>query len=54
MRAIKYLSVLILFLAIQSCTGGKVVDVKSPCVSGRGGPCDDRKPINTWIEKESA
>jgi len=53
MKIFKYLLIFILFLVVQSCTGAKVVDVKSPCVSGKGGPCDNRKPVNAWLEKHS-
>ena len=42
-----------LFL-LQSCIRTKVMDVKSPCVSGKGGPCDVRVPVNTWLEKVKA
>lgn len=42
---------LIVMCSIQSCVRSKVVDVKSPCVSGNGGPCDVRQPINTWMMK---
>jgi len=30
-----------------SCTG-KVVEVKSPCVSSQDGPCGKKRPINDW------
>ncbi len=48
-KAIKYLIVLLLFLVVQSCMSTKVVDVKSPCVSGKDGPCGPRRPVNTWL-----
>jgi len=54
MRIFKYLLVLTLFLTIQSCVGTKVQDVKSPCVSGEDGPCGNKKPVNSWLEKHSA
>ena len=47
----KYLFILILFLCVQSCINTKVVDVKSPCVSGQDGPCGPRIPVNTWLEQ---
>jgi len=41
---------LLSFLAI-SCSN-RVVDVKSPCVSGKQGPCGPKKPINDWWLKD--
>lgn len=48
-KKLKYLFLLMLFLFIQSCVNTKVIDVKSPCVSGREGPCGPRIPVNTWL-----
>lgn len=45
---------LTLFFMVLSCTGTKVRDVKSPCVSGEDGPCGTRKPINSWLQNYSA
>ena len=47
----KCLAVLIIMILVQSCARSKVVDVKSPCVSGENGPCSVRTPINTWMMK---
>lgn len=46
--------ILFIFLVLQSCTSNKVIEVKSPCVSGEDGPCGKRKPINTWINQSIA
>lgn len=51
---IKYLFVFLMFISLQSCIRSKVIDVKSPCVSGKGGPCDVRVPVNTWLENRKA
>lgn len=48
-KACRLLFIFVLFLFIQSCTATKVVDVKSPCVSGKDGPCGPRRPVNTWL-----
>jgi hypothetical protein len=48
-KTLKYVLVLMSFLLIQSCVNTKVVDVKSPCVSGDGGPCGPKIPVNTWL-----
>ena len=46
---INKLLILISFLLIlSSCTGSKVVDIKSPCVSSEDGPCGPKKSINDW------
>lgn len=45
----KYLLILLAFLMLQSCTANKVIEVKSPCVSGQDGPCGPRKAVNTWL-----
>jgi len=48
----KILSILaVLFFAV-SCSG-KVIDVKSPCVSNDDGPCGPKKSINDWWLKNS-
>lgn len=47
--------IIILFLStsfIFSCTGQKVVDIKSPCVSTKEGPCGPKKSINDWWLKK--
>ncbi len=49
----KILAVLTIFFFVFSCTG-KVVDIKSPCVSGDDGPCGPKKPINDWWLKNSS
>ncbi|MDR3078667.1 MAG: hypothetical protein LBU15_01370 [Rickettsiales bacterium] len=43
-----YWAMALLALLLQSCSAAKVVDVKSPCVSGEEGPCGPRKPVNEW------
>lgn len=49
----KYFFVLFLFVMLQSCTANKVIEVKSPCVSGEDGPCGPRRPINTWLNEKT-
>ena len=48
-RFIKICVIMFVLVLIQSCARSKVVDVKSPCVSGEDGPCSVRKPVNTWM-----
>ena len=48
---LKCFMVLAIMVLVQSCARSKVVDVKSPCVSGENGPCSVRTPINTWMMK---
>jgi hypothetical protein len=43
--------IILLFLGLASCAN-KVVDIKSPCVSGEDGPCGPKKPINDWWIKD--
>lgn len=45
----KYFLVLIAFLMLQSCMANRVIEVKSPCVSGENGPCGPKKIVNTWL-----
>lgn len=47
----KFLSIILLFLVLQSCTTNRVIEVKSPCVSGEDGPCGPRRPVNTWLNR---
>ena len=51
MKSIKLLLIIFTLLFIQSCVNTKVIDVKSPCVSGKNGPCGPRIPVNTWLEE---
>ncbi|MBO4956536.1 MAG: hypothetical protein J6C50_01745 [Rickettsiales bacterium] len=51
MKYIKIFLVCLVLLFIQSCVNTKVIDVKSPCVSGKNGPCGPRIPVNTWLEE---
>lgn len=51
MRIIKILLFFLIFITLQSCVNTKVVDVKSPCVSGEDGPCGPRIPVNTWLQE---
>lgn len=44
--------ILAVFFFAVSCSS-KVIDVKSPCVSGEDGPCGPKKPINDWWLKNS-
>ena len=44
----RLLIIVFLPLTIASCTVGKVMDIKSPCVSTNDGPCGPKKPINDW------
>jgi len=48
-RFLKYFVFVFIFIALQSCTTNRVIEVKSPCVSGEDGPCGQRKPVNTWL-----
>ncbi len=43
----KLFFILISAFAITSCASKKV-DLKSPCVSADGGPCE-RRPVNLWM-----
>ncbi len=47
----KYIFVLFLFIFLQSCVANRVIEVKSPCVSGEDGPCGPRRIINTWLNQ---
>jgi hypothetical protein len=49
MKMVRCVLFALMILAVQSCTSPKVVDVKSPCVSGKDGPCGPRRPVNTWL-----
>lgn len=51
MKSLKIALVFLVFILTQSCTTTKVIDVKSPCVSGEDGPCGPKIPVNTWLEK---
>ena len=53
-KIFKCLFVISTLFLLQSCIRTKVLDVKSPCVSGKGGPCDVRVPVNTWLEQVKA
>jgi hypothetical protein len=44
----KFLVLVLLGLFSTSCTYGKVMDIKSPCVSADGGPCGPKQSINDW------
>lgn len=46
---LKYFIFLCTFLTLQSCTANRVIEVKSPCVSGQDGPCGPKRYINTWL-----
>lgn len=48
---LRYFLIAVMFLALQSCTANKVIEVKSPCVSGEDGPCGKRIPVNTWLNE---
>jgi hypothetical protein len=48
----KVILVLALLSLATSCSG-KVIDVKSPCVSNDDGPCGPKKSINDWWLKNS-
>lgn len=48
----KLISVLAILFFVSSCAG-KVIDVKSPCVSKDDGPCGPKKSINDWWLKNS-
>ena len=51
MKTAKLAIVFVLLFTVQSCVNTKVVDVKSPCVSGKDGPCGPRMPVNTWLNE---
>jgi hypothetical protein len=42
------ITVLLLSFLLSACTGSKVMDIKSPCVSKKDGPCGPRMPVNDW------
>jgi len=48
----KIISILAVLLLFSACTG-KMIDVKSPCVSTEDGPCGPKKSINNWWLKNS-
>ncbi len=48
----KVIFILTAFFFAASCSG-KVIDVKSPCVSNDDGPCGSKKSINEWWIKNS-
>ncbi len=48
----KIISIILLLTFAGACSG-KVIDVKSPCVSNETGPCGPKKPINDWWMKRS-
>lgn len=41
----KNLLVFLFIFLVASCTKAKQYDLKSPCVSGKNGPCE-RRPVN--------
>jgi hypothetical protein len=43
----KYFFIAISLMFLCSCAN-RVIDVKSPCVSSKHGPCGPKKPINDW------
>ncbi len=43
----KIFSFLLLFF-ITSCFGKNYVDIKSPCVASKDGPCGPKIPVNDW------
>jgi len=45
----KFIILASMVILLQACTGSRTIDVKSPCVSSEGGPCDPRKPVNAWL-----
>jgi hypothetical protein len=45
-----FLFILLFFIA--SCSGKKYVDIKSPCVSAKDGPCGPKIPVNDWWLKD--
>jgi hypothetical protein len=44
----KKISLIFLILLASSCSTGNTIDVKSPCVSVKGGPCGPKIPVNDW------
>lgn len=50
----KFLILILLSLVVSSCSGGRVMDVKSPCVSTEDGPCGPRKSVNDWWLKNNS
>ncbi|MFT6259172.1 MAG: hypothetical protein ACJA0S_001159 [Rickettsiales bacterium] len=50
----KILILTLLGLFVSSCVGGRVLDVKSPCVSTDDGPCGPKKSINDWWLKNNS
>lgn len=55
MKKITQITISIFFslLFLTSCSGNKIVDIKSPCVSTEDGPCGPKKPINDWWLKNT-
>jgi hypothetical protein len=49
----KKLALIFILAALSSCNGGKVLDIKSPCVSNNDGPCGPRKSVNDWWIKNN-
>jgi hypothetical protein len=44
----------LLSFLLSACSGGRTMDVKSPCVSKKDGPCGPRIPVNDWwLNKQS-
>ncbi len=48
LQKMKKISLIFLILIISSCSTSNMIDVKSPCVSGKKGPCGPKIPVNDW------
>ncbi len=48
LQKMKKISLIFLILMISSCSTGNTIDVRSPCVSGKKGPCGPKIPVNDW------
>jgi hypothetical protein len=44
----KKISLIFLILIMSACSTGNTIDVKSPCVSSKKGPCGPKIPVNDW------
>lgn len=49
----KKIFLIILALTFMTSCSKKVIEVKSPCVSAKDGPCGPRVPVNDWWLKKS-
>ncbi len=48
LQKMKKISLIFLILIISSCSSSNTIDIKSPCVSSKRGPCGPKIPVNDW------